>query len=49
MFGFGIGVVPIDAFQVYLNSLPNFHGENLAAFHFIFMVEIRHRFTLDVS
>ena len=39
-FGFGIGMVPINAFQVYLKSLPNFHGENLVAFCLIFMAEI---------
>ena len=38
-FGFGIGMVPINAFQVYLKSLPNFHGENPTTFHLIFVVE----------
>ena len=40
-FGFRMGVVSIDAFQVCLKSLPNFHGENSVAFHFIFVAEIR--------
>ena len=39
-FGFRMGVVPIDAFQVCLKLLPNFHSENPVAFHLIFMAEI---------
>ena len=35
-----MGVVSIGAFQVCLESLPNFHGENPVAFHLIFMAEI---------
>jgi len=42
-------VVSFDAFQVCLESLPNFHSENLAAFLFIFMAEIRQRFASDAS
>ena len=40
-FGFGKDVVSINASQVCLGSLPNFHSENLVAFHLIFMVEIQ--------
>ena len=43
-FGFGIGVVPINAFQVCLKLLPNFHGENSEAFRLIFVAEIWQRF-----
>ena len=32
-FGFGIGVVPINAFQVSLKLLPNFYGKSSTAFH----------------
>ena len=39
-FGFGKGVVSIDTSQVCLESLPNFHSENLVAFRLIFMAEI---------
>ena len=35
-FGFGIGVVPIDAFQVCLELLPNFRDNNPAAFCLFF-------------
>ena len=48
-FGFRMGVIPINAFQVCLKSLLNFHGENLVAFCLIFMVEIRQRIASDVS
>ena len=48
-FGFGMGVVSINDFLVCLESLPNFHGEDLAAFCLIFVVEIWQRFTLDVE
>ena len=44
-----MGVVSIDAFQVCLESLPNFQDENLTAIHLIFVVEIRQRFTSDAS
>jgi len=44
-----MGVVLIDAFQVCLESLPNFHSENQAAFHLIFVAKIWQRFTLDAS
>ena len=45
-FGFGKGVVLIDASLVCLESVPNFHDENLAAFRLIFMAEIRQGFAL---
>ena len=48
-FGFGIGVVPINAFQVCLKLLPNFHGENSATFCLIFVVEILQCFASDAS
>ena len=38
--GFGMGVVSIDAFQVCLELLPNFHSENSAEFRLIFVAEI---------
>ena len=44
-----MGVVPIDTFQVCLKSLPNFHGENPAAFCLIFVTEIQQRFASNVS
>ena len=47
--GFRMGVVSIDAFQVCLKSLPNFHAENPIAFHLIFVTEIRQHFTSNVS
>ena len=39
-FGFGMGVVLIDAFQVCLELLPNFRGKNLVAFCLIFVAKI---------
>ena len=48
-FGFRIGVVSIDTFQVCLKSLPNFHGENPVAFCLIFKTEIQQCFASDVS
>ena len=48
-FGFGMGVVLIDTFQVCLKSLSNFHGKNLAAFRLIFVAKIRQHFASDVS
>ena len=39
-FGLGMGVVSINAFQVCLKSLPNFHSENLTSFCLIFVAEI---------
>ena len=36
-FGLGMGVAPIDSFQVCLKSLPNFYGDNPAAFRRIFV------------
>ena len=48
-FGFEMGVISIDAFQVCLKSLPNFHDENPVAFCLIFVVEIWQRFVSDVS
>jgi len=47
MFSFRMGVVSIVAFQVCLELLPNFHGENPTTFHLIFVEEIRQRFTPD--
>jgi len=43
------GVAFIDALLAHLELLPNFHNENPAAFHFIFVAEIQHHFTLGVS
>ena len=43
-FGFGKGVVLIDASLVCLELLPNFHDENLVEFHLIFVVKIWQRF-----
>ena len=40
-FDFGMGMVPVNAFSLRLESMPKFHGKNLAAFHLIFMAEIR--------
>ena len=48
-FGFGKGVVPINAFIVCLESMPNFHHKNLVAFHLIFVAEIQQCFTTDAS
>ena len=48
-FGFKMGVVLIDAFQVHLELLPNFHNENLVAFRFIFVAKIQQHFSLDAS
>ena len=42
-----MGVVSIDAFQVCLESLPNFHDKNPIAFCIIFVVEIWQHFALD--
>ena len=42
-----MGVVLIDASQVCLKLLPNFHGENPIAFRLIFMAEIWQHFALD--
>ena len=44
-----MGMVPVDAFLVRLESMLNFHGENSAAFRLIFVVEIRQHFTLGAS
>ena len=44
-----MGVVSIDAFEVCLESLPNFHGENPTTFRLIFVVEIQQHFALDAS
>ena len=48
-FGFRKGVVSINASQVCLGALPNFHGENPVAFCLIFIVEIQQHFALNVS
>ena len=40
-FGYGEGVVSINALLAHLKFLPNFHDENLEAFHLIFMVAFR--------
>ena len=44
-----MGVVSINAFQVRLESLPNFHGENPTTFRHIFVVKIWQRFASDAS
>ena len=49
MFSFGMGVVSIDAFQVCLESLPNFHGKNPVAFRHVLVAEIWQCFALDAS
>mgnify|MGYP000904126451 CR=1 FL=1 len=36
-----MGMVLVDAFLVHLESISNFHGENLATFCLIFMAETR--------
>ena len=48
-FGFGIGVVPINAFQVCLKLLPNFYGKSSAAFRLIFVSKIQQRFASNAS
>jgi len=48
-FDFGMGMVLIDAFQVCLESLPNFHGENSVAICLIFLAEIRQHIASDAS
>ena len=48
-FGFGKGMVLINASLVYLESLSNFHDENLTVFLLIFMAQIRQCFTSGVS
>ena len=45
-FDLGMGMVSINAFQMCLKLLPNFHGENPATCHLTFATEIRHRFAL---
>ena len=44
-----MGVVLIDAFQMCLESLLNFHDENPTAFRLIFVAEIQQHFTLNLS
>ena len=39
-FGFRKGMILIDASLVCLESVPNFHNENLITFHLIFVAEI---------
>ena len=48
-FGFKMGVVLINAFQVCLKSQPNFHGKNPTAFHLIFVAKIQQRFASNAS
>ena len=48
-FGYGKGVVLVDTFQVCLELLPNFHGENPIAFRLIFVAELWQRFVLNAS
>ena len=48
-FGFEMGVVSIDAFQMCLELLPNFHNENPVTFCLIFVAEIQQRFASDAS
>ena len=48
-FGFGKGVVLINASLVCLESLPNFHDEDLATFHLSFMIEIWQCFASSAS
>ena len=48
-FGFRMSVVLINASQVCLELLPNFHGENPTPFRLIFMAEFRQCFASDVS
>ena len=43
-FDFEMAMVPVDAFSVRLESMPNFHSKNPVAFHLIFVVEIQQRF-----
>ena len=44
-----MGVVSIDVFLMCVESLPNFHGENLATFCLIFLAEIWQCIALDAS
>ena len=44
-----MGMVSIDAFQVCLELLPNFHGEKPATFCLIFMVKIQQPFASYAS
>ena len=46
---FGMGVVSIDVFLVRLESMPNFHSENPAAFSLIFMAKIQQCFASNAS
>ena len=46
-FCFRMGMVLINAFQVCLELLPNFHGENSTAFRLIFVAEIWQCFATD--
>ena len=43
------GVAFINALLACLELLPNFHDENLVAFHLIFMAEIWQHFTSGAS
>ena len=47
-FGFGKGVVLIDASLVCLELVPNFHEQNPTGFHLVFVVEIQQSFALGV-
>ena len=46
---FEMGVVSIDVFLVRLESMPNFHSENLVAFSLIFMAKIQQCFASNAS
>ena len=48
-FGFRMSVVLINASQVCLELLPNFHGKNLTAFRLIIVAKIQQLFTLNAS
>ena len=48
-FGFRMSVVLINASQVCLELLPNFHGKNPTSFRLIFMAEFRQCFASDAS
>ena len=44
-----MGMVSVNAFSVHLESIPNFHDENLATFCLVFMVEIQQSFASGAS
>ena len=47
-FGFGKGVVLINASLVCLELVPNFHDKNLTAFHLVFVAAIQQHFASGV-